>query len=399
MKTIFLIPFLLILCHSSWSQTENYWVQKANFGGMKRERAVSFTALGFGFVATGIDTNEVVKNDLWSYDPVQDTWTQKANMPGVPRRNAVAFSINDKGYVGCGYSQAESILGVELADFWEYNPATNTWTQKASYPYAHYFSTGFSIGNKGYVCGGKRGPNWYVSDLYEYDPSLDSWTAKASFPGGVRYQLSSFVINNSGYVGLGTDQDMYRKDFWEYKPSLDQWSQKADLPGSERASSHTFAIGNRGFVCTGTNGGVLDDFWEFNPFTNEWNVRATYGGSKRKGGIGFAIDGRGYVGTGKGNNGKKETFYQYIPGSWVGLEENEAVAIHIYPNPASSSIQLYSPEHTLSRIDICNAQGQTVASYQSSGQLDISQLSPGMYYVMAKNDHGNIIGNEQLIVH
>src|SRR3989338_2764197 len=105
MKNFLLLACVVLFGLNSDAQTENYWTQKSNFGGLKRERAISFTALGLAFVGTGVDTAETVKNDLWSYDPIADSWTQKANMPGVPRRNAFAFSANDKGYVGTGYSQ------------------------------------------------------------------------------------------------------------------------------------------------------------------------------------------------------------------------------------------------------------------------------------------------------
>lgn len=151
MKTTILAVLSLLTGFFASGQTENFWTVRSDFAGLKRERAVAFTANNLAYVGTGVDTAEVTKNDLWAFDPLTDAWTQQANLPGVPRRNAIAFSINNKGYVGTGYSQAESILGVELADFWEYNPVTNSWTQKASYPMAIYFATGFAVDRKSVV--------------------------------------------------------------------------------------------------------------------------------------------------------------------------------------------------------------------------------------------------------
>jgi len=397
-KNFLLLACVVLFGLNTDAQTENYWTQKSNFGGLKRERAISFTAVGLAYVGLGVDTAETVKSDLWSYDPIADSWTQKANMPGVPRRNAFAFSVNDKGYVGTGYSQAESILGVELSDFWEYSPTTNTWVQKASYPFAIYFSTAFSINGKGYVCGGKIGPSSYTSSLYEYNPVADAWTPRASFPGGVRYQLCSFVIDNSAYIGLGTDEDLYRKDFWEYKPALDQWIQKADLPASERGNTHTFTLGSRGFVCMGTNGGYLDDLWEYNPFSDSWSVRATYGGSKRKGGVGFALNGRGYVGIGKGFDGKKDSFYEYTPGAWVGMEENELAQFEVYPNPAQDLVHVNTSSTSIDLLEICTLQGAIVLTSEMATSLNIQGLETGVYFLLAKNANGEVIGNEKLIV-
>src|SRR5438045_7987523 len=86
------------------------------------------------------------KKDFWEYDPATDTWTQKADFGGVARNRATGFSINGKGYIGTGWD------GSFRKDFWEYDPATNTWTLKADFGgTARYSAPGFSIGNKGYV--------------------------------------------------------------------------------------------------------------------------------------------------------------------------------------------------------------------------------------------------------
>jgi hypothetical protein len=64
-------------------------------------------------------------------NPTANTWQQKADMAFTqpngpkPRYSAVSFSIGSKGYIGTGYD------GAYKNDFWEYDPATNVWTQKA----------------------------------------------------------------------------------------------------------------------------------------------------------------------------------------------------------------------------------------------------------------------------
>lgn len=399
LRNIGFIVLLSLLQLHSWGQAYNHWIKKADFEGLKRERAVAFTIGDFAFVGTGVDTAENVCNDFWKYDPFLDSWTQVASLPGVARRNAVAFTIGKKGYVGTGFSHAESLLGVELNDFWEYNAITNQWTQKANYPSTPvYFATGFSVQDKGYICGGKRGPNNYTSILREYDPQTNTWSSKANFPGGVRYQLSSFVIENSAYVGLGTDQDMYRNDIWEYKPSENEWTQKADLPASERASSHAFSIGFRGYICMGTNGGYLDDLWEYNPYDNSWSVRAPYGGTRRKGGVAFTLLGRGYVGLGKGNSGKKASFWQYIPGSWVGLSESDELSFEVYPNPATELLYVNSDKHTIDQLFLTDMQGKIIVNALNPTVIDISHLTPGNYQLIAFNKAEGIRSSKKIIV-
>jgi len=66
---------LLVLPFIGSTQTENYWTKKSDFAGLKRERAVAFSIGDYGYVGTGVDTAEIVHNDLWKYDPTLDTWT------------------------------------------------------------------------------------------------------------------------------------------------------------------------------------------------------------------------------------------------------------------------------------------------------------------------------------
>ena len=92
----FLIMMILSSALTALGQTPNSWTKKADFGALKRERAVAFSIGEYGYVATGEDTNNVTYNDLWRYDPVSDTWSQMANLPGSTRRNAVGFSLDNK---------------------------------------------------------------------------------------------------------------------------------------------------------------------------------------------------------------------------------------------------------------------------------------------------------------
>ena len=59
----------------------------------------------------------------------QNTWKKKADFGGLGRWAAVGFSIGSKGYIGTGVNGTSTFL----SDFWEYDPATNAWTQKADY--------------------------------------------------------------------------------------------------------------------------------------------------------------------------------------------------------------------------------------------------------------------------
>lgn len=402
-----LICILLLLSPLSLlAQSENSWTKKNDFGGLKRERAVAFAIGDYGYVGTGVDTAENVMNDFWRYDPLTDSWTQKANVPGSPRRDAVGFAIDGKGYIGTGIDNDESFSGVKLMDFWEYEPLFNSWVQIANFPgsggFGVYFATGFSVDSKGYVCGGKIGPNTYSNQLWEYKPSIDQWTQRAIFPGGVRYQLSSFSVGYNGYVGLGANQDVFKKDFWKYNPGTNQWTQIADLPASERGAACTFTIGSRGFVCMGTDGGLLDDLWEYDPEYDHWTVRAPYGGSERKNAIAFVIYGKAYVGTGKGYSGKKAGMEEYTPMEAVSLDELSQVDFSVYPNPSTSKFSVSTKNPEINSFELFTSDGRLVKEIRTNHSTTVhvqhDDLQPGIYFLRATDNLGTALKTQQIIL-
>lgn len=403
-KLIYIVG-LFLFSNIAIGQTQNYWTKKSDFTGLKRERAVSFSINGKGYVATGVDTTDLVQNDLWEYDPTTDSWTQMADILGDSRRNAIGFAIDDKGYIGTGMNHSEAGFGTTLSDFIQYDPVSNTWTSKANFPGSSgngvYFATGFSADSKGYICGGKRGPNNYTAEFWEYKPLTDSWIQRQDFPGGVRYQLCSFTVDNLAYIGLGIDQDVYRKDIWEYNPSTNLWAQKNDFLGGERGAVSTFSLGQRGFICLGSDGGFKGDLWEYNPFSDAWSIRSNYGGSDRKNAIAFTIGDSAFVGTGKGVSGKKMSMYVYTPYAILSTQENSAIDyVQVYPNPITDKINININSNQVKYATIVDVNGKIIVSVS----VDYQQLSlnrenqpSGLYFLILQDQNNTIIQTKKLI--
>ncbi|WP_083261157.1 T9SS type A sorting domain-containing protein [Crocinitomix algicola] len=381
MKTIQIILIISILgAFASFGQ-ENTWNKKSSFGGLKREKAVAFSIEEFGYVGCGIDTAEQTHNDLWAYDPEADTWTQKASIPGSPRRDAVAFAASGMGYVGTGFSHDDSELGVKLKDFWKYDPILNVWEGIADYPGGGdtglYHGTGFSLLEKGYVACGKIGSNAYISELWQYDPETDVWHEKTSFSGGERYQLTSFTIHDKAYVGFGTDHDVFRKDIHLYDPISNAWEPLPDFPGSERAKPSSFSIGNKGFIVFGTDGGYKDELWEYDVNSATWTLRAPFPGGPRTNGIAFSIGDKGYAGLGKESDGKKQSFYQYIPKGPLSVFNIEVNKLNCYPNPFTTAMQ----------IDLKELYGKkTIQLFTLSGTLLFETTTSNSFYKLSRTD-------------
>jgi N-acetylneuraminic acid mutarotase len=392
------LTFLMLLIPVCLFSQYNTWTKLNDVGMGKRERATGFAIGPTGYLCGGLDTAEVIHKDLWSYNPQTDSWSQKADLPGPGRRDAVSFVIGNYGFVGAGMDSVSGPTGTTLKDFWRYNPATNSWASVADFPGAGgqgiYFATGFSVGGKGYLCGGKTGPNTYSNQLWEFKPSNNQWIQRANFPGGVRYQMLSFVVGSKAYVGMGTDQNIFKKDMYCYDPGANNWQPIAAFPGYERGSASAFSLEERGFVCLGNNGGLLADLIEYNPKTNTWTLRSAYGGSERKSAVSFVIENKAYVGTGKGYSGKKASWYVYEPSNYAALAELET-SIQIFPNPVVSQIQISGLKGLIDNVTVYNTTGQKLLTQDISGSFEetlaISHLKEGVLLLNFTLEDGQVL--------
>jgi len=207
-----------------------------------------------------------------------------------------------------------------------------TWVKMESIPgEARHRCSGFSIGSKGYIGGGhiNSGITKSYKDWWEYDTATDSWTQIADYGGGYRYQLATFSINGHGYAGCGEDQiGDYRSDFWRYVPLVNTWFPLADLPGLARRGPTSFVINDVPYVGLGQSGGPMNggyelDFYLYNDVLDEWFPIADFIGTARSGGVGFAYGDKGYVGTGHVLGAATRDFFEYNSGTdiWTQLAD------------------------------------------------------------------------------
>jgi N-acetylneuraminic acid mutarotase len=194
----------------------NLWTQKTTLPSTPRRMYVGFAINGKGYFGTG--QYGVSRDDFWEYDPGSDSWTQKANLTGGARYHAAGFSLLGKGYIGTGDDGFNNLYD----DFWEYDPLTNIWTQKADYPsdsVAGAACFGIDSVGKGYIGTGFLYVSGMTNSFYEYDPVSNTWTPRATFPGGIRISASGFSINFKGYFSCGRPPSgtLYT-DLWEYTP-------------------------------------------------------------------------------------------------------------------------------------------------------------------------------------
>jgi N-acetylneuraminic acid mutarotase len=227
-----------------------------------------------------------------------EQWTQKANFGGVGRHRTTGFSIGNKGYIGGGHINSGTSTYHE--DYWQYDPTSDSWTQIADFGGGkRYHSSAFTIDGFGYVGLGEDDDDNYHNDFYRYVPQLNIWQAIASYPGNPRRGASSFVIDSEGYVGCGQSDFGYQNDFYKYIPEDNEWYTIEPFLGEARSSAVGFSHDGKGYVGTGhIFGDDTKDFYEYDPFSNSWTQKADVGTTNRQDATGFVVNGHAYLGTG-----------------------------------------------------------------------------------------------------
>jgi N-acetylneuraminic acid mutarotase len=362
MKQVFLL-FSLI---SAFNSTASSWVQKADFGAIGRHRGTGLSIINKGYMGLGHVNGsgvDISYKDWWEYDPASNSWTQKADFP-TKTHGAVAFTVGNIGYVGGG-----SALNGE---FYGFDPISNTWTPTALCPIYPTDVQAFSTNNKGYV--------YNTTTLVEYNPITNSWATKATPPILFNTWCSSFSNSSSGFVKSGNK-------LYEYKAALNTWLIRAQFPGLMTNGSSAFSINGKGYFACGYVGGlsnVTDEVWEFNPATNTWTQFDEFLGSTRRFQVAFSIFNKGYMGTGT-NGINFNDFWEFDPSfNYLSVESlsKSFEACNIYPNPVQSDLNFSNlPENLLEKSDIViyDAFGKEVITAKLSNKISCSSLDPGYY--------------------
>jgi len=197
-----------------------------------RDGHVTIAHNGFIYVGFGwnLSSQSGCLNDWWRWEPCSGTWTQLASPPVVFGDRPFIFAIGSYIYVGGGGRYG--CLGTTGDKFYRYDPATNTWLQRANLPVSMIAAAGASDGTYGYVAHG-QGPGWNPNNiLYRYDPSTNSWTNLSTVPGNF-VRSAPFMAYYQGklYIGGGRDAPTsLHKDFYVYDIQTNTWTRLADHP-------------------------------------------------------------------------------------------------------------------------------------------------------------------------
>lgn len=353
------------------------WVQRADFGGVGRHRTTAISIgthiyMGLGhFNGTGI---EVYFHDWWEYDPATNAWAQKADYignNGNGELGAHGIGLELIGYVGLGE--------FEKTKLYKYDPSLNLWIAVANAPSGINFQdTGdFTIGHKTYFT------RLWSSNFFEYDADLDLWTMKSPTPFSTVYSWNGFTINGKGYTKI-------YNQLWEYDPQTDSWLAKSPFPGLAQLSSVAFVQNNMGYLICGygsTYSDLSGEVWEYNPVTDSWSQLPDFPGSNRRYSSGVSVGERCFMGTGT-NGTNFNDFWEFEKYADV-KEVPGAIELRVYPNPTTDYVYFDAEKGGDFILRINDQLGKEIDLLQSvNGKLSYAcgNLPDGVYFYSTEMD-------------
>lgn len=388
-----LTTFMMVILFVSNSITVfSQWVKIADYSGSPNDGCTSMVINGKAYVGGGN-----YQKDFYQYDPGTNSWSQKADIGGNENRAwPFSFTLNGKCYVGGG----DTSDFTPAKDFWQYDPVGNTWTRKADFGGGNRDGCySFVINNVAYVGGGFDGTNIH-NDLWKYDDVLNSWTYIGCTALTPTIFALAFVINNKAYITTGShDGTNGIKELWEYNPSGNTWTQKTDFPGLARAGASGFSVGNKGYLVGGDSAysKSYTDFWSYNPANNTWTKLAdNFPNAYTSWAASFFIGSDAYVGTGINSEtfyGTKQ-FYKYhfnVTGITGSDEQNGSP--EVYPVPAINYLVVSPAENEkISGIEIYDLRGKLIYNITTSTEnpitINTSYFTGGMYILQVRDDKG-----------
>ncbi len=241
-------------------------------------------------------------------------WKKAAPFP-MPDEELYGTAVNGKMYVIGGWDDGKA-AGIN----YEYDPATDKWTQKKGMPRSAHHAAIATANGKLYVIGGfvppkdtqiPTGGAWEpIADVWEYDPAADSWKSLASLPtkrgAAVAVEVEGKIYVIGGATTVAGSKDPYFTFFGPslvlttnevFDPATNKWESRRPM---SVARNHAYAaavngkiyvIGGRtghAFILSATNTDVVE---EYSPVSDMWSAPKERMPTPRSGGA-WGTDGR-----------------------------------------------------------------------------------------------------------
>jgi len=195
---------------------------------------------------------------VYAYDPATDTWDERAPMPTA--RGALSVTVHDgKLYAIGGYDRTANSAAVEV-----YDPVRNLWASRAPLPTPRDHLATATVFGKVYAIGGRLNGDYHrnLAVTERYDPVTDSWTRVADLPTA-RSGITAAEVAGRVYVFGGEGEDGTFRENEAYDPARDTWQPMASMP-TARHGLGSAVVDGRIYVISGgpTPGGSFSNLNE-----------------------------------------------------------------------------------------------------------------------------------------
>lgn len=257
-----------------------YWMTGAPVPTARTEVAVAALD-GLIYVVGGFEQSKTwrirqssVSTIVETYDPVTNRWSSKPDLP-IGLHHAGAAVLDGALYVVGGFTVSDDTLWNPSDRVFRFNPAGETWTERAPLPTARGGLAVTTLQGKLFAVSGYDGrENPAVVEVY--DPTLDQWTAVAPLPTP-RDHLTAVTINETLYAIGGRVRLNYRKNLSTveaYEAETNQWVTKADMP-TPRSGIAAGVVNGWLYVFGGESGeGTFHQNERYDARLNRWQTMA-----------------------------------------------------------------------------------------------------------------------------
>jgi N-acetylneuraminic acid mutarotase len=193
-------------------------------------------------------------SDHQVYDPAVNSWTQKAPLPDKSGWPAIAVY---KGKIYIFGGDNKGIDARQTARSFVYNPAADAWKEIAPLPAPRSYAAATAVGEFIYIYGA-RTLRRDKDDLstYRYDPEENTYTRMADLPEAARFITQGYYNGNIYVLHGETSQEVMADGVLAYDIVHNSWK-KLNLPRINKAKwtltqhSTSVTLGTRLFVAGG----------------------------------------------------------------------------------------------------------------------------------------------------
>ncbi|AUX23564.1 uncharacterized protein SOCEGT47_040910 [Sorangium cellulosum] len=202
------------------------WTEAAPMAGSHRWHTL--TRLGNDKVLVAGDSSTTVATNAELYDPATDTWSSVGSST-VSRYEHTATLLADGKVLLIGGRQAGTSSTL-LATTALYDPATNTWTAKASMSAPRFGHTATLLGSGEVLVTGGFSTTAYAATAEIYDPATDTWSPATSMSSARMYHTATLLSDGDVLILGGESSPLdYLASTEIYDPSSDTWTSGPSL--------------------------------------------------------------------------------------------------------------------------------------------------------------------------